>query len=266
MTNALGIAGSLGGGLLEFVKAGQGGMIKRLHLGRAAANGIFAAELAQRGFEGPHSVLEGKAGYLAAYAPDPDPSQLNSELGKRYETMTICFKHYPCHITAHTPVTIIRDLKAERPISPDSIESVTVEGNRKLCHGHDIKEPQEIMLAQYSIPFCVALAVCADARDPDNFSTKTIADPTIRALCRRVDLVENNELTGRSSRVTIKFKDGTTLSRTRTNFPGMPSAPLSPAERDSKFKVLAKRFGAAGDEILAKLHKLETMDTLAALH
>jgi len=52
MTQALGIAGSLGGGLLQFAAQGEGGMVKRLHLGRAAAAGITAAKLAGDGFTG----------------------------------------------------------------------------------------------------------------------------------------------------------------------------------------------------------------------
>src|SRR3569623_241527 len=53
LTQALGIAGSLCGGLLAFAQAGNGAMVKRLHLGRAAEAGILAARRAQRGFEGP---------------------------------------------------------------------------------------------------------------------------------------------------------------------------------------------------------------------
>ena len=62
MTNAMGIAGSLAGGLLEFARAGNGAMVKRLHLGRAAESGVLAASLAADGFTGPQSVLEGPFG------------------------------------------------------------------------------------------------------------------------------------------------------------------------------------------------------------
>ena len=50
MRNALGIAGSLACGLLEFARAGNGAMVKRLHLGRAAVSGVLAASLAGEGF------------------------------------------------------------------------------------------------------------------------------------------------------------------------------------------------------------------------
>src|SRR6204780_838672 len=59
MTNAIGIAGSLAGGLMEFARSGTGAMVKRLHLGRASESGVMAAYLAADGFTGPRSVLEG---------------------------------------------------------------------------------------------------------------------------------------------------------------------------------------------------------------
>ena len=67
---ALGIAGSCTGGLLAFAAShtgGSGGMVKRLHLGRAAESGVLAAMLAARGYEGPHSILDGKFGILEAF-------------------------------------------------------------------------------------------------------------------------------------------------------------------------------------------------------
>ena len=63
MTNALGIAGSLASGLLEFARAGNGGMVKRLHLGRASEGGVLAASLADDGFTAPDTVLEGPFGF-----------------------------------------------------------------------------------------------------------------------------------------------------------------------------------------------------------
>src|SRR5262252_5694234 len=67
MTNALGIAGSLCCGLMEFARSGTGAMVKRLHLGRAAESGVLAASLASEGFTGPVSVIEGGFGYLRVF-------------------------------------------------------------------------------------------------------------------------------------------------------------------------------------------------------
>src|SRR5262249_39299125 len=83
MTNALGIAGSLAGGLLEFAHS-DGAMVKRLHLGRAAEAGVLAAFLAAEGFTGPSTVLEGHYGFLRVFCSDYDMNELTRALGETY--------------------------------------------------------------------------------------------------------------------------------------------------------------------------------------
>ena len=83
MTNTLGIAGSLAGGLLEFAR-GDGGMVKRLHLGRASEAGVLAASLAADGFEGPRTVLEGEFGFLKVFCTKWDEAELTRGLGEAF--------------------------------------------------------------------------------------------------------------------------------------------------------------------------------------
>src|SRR5690349_15322930 len=96
MTNAIGIAGSLAGGLLEFAK-GDGGMVKRLHLGRAAEAGAFCASLAQSGFTGPKTVLEGQFGFLRVFCTEFDETALTKGLGQDFVTTSTVLKRYPVH-------------------------------------------------------------------------------------------------------------------------------------------------------------------------
>src|ERR1700686_1758609 len=71
---------------LAFAKGGNGAMVKRLHLGRAAEAGVLAARLAERGFEGPDTILEGGYGFLETYCAESDPALLVAGLGERFET------------------------------------------------------------------------------------------------------------------------------------------------------------------------------------
>ncbi|HTV37047.1 MAG TPA: MmgE/PrpD family protein, partial [Xanthobacteraceae bacterium] len=91
-TMAIGIGASFCSGLLAFVRAGNGGMVKRLHMGRAAEGGVTAAYLAARGFEGPDVALEGKFGFLDVYAHEGDPALLTEGLGTRWDSHHIWFK------------------------------------------------------------------------------------------------------------------------------------------------------------------------------
>jgi 2-methylcitrate dehydratase PrpD len=98
MLNAFGIAGSTSSGLMEFSKTG--GMVKRLHLGRAAEGGFMAAVLARDGYTGPAGVLEGKFGVLNVFCRDALPARLTQDLGTQWRVMTTKIKRYACHATA----------------------------------------------------------------------------------------------------------------------------------------------------------------------
>ncbi len=268
MTNALGIAGSLCAGLLEFSRGG-GGMVKRLHLGRAAESGVLAAVLARDGYSGPASVLEGKFGYLNVFCRDGDAARLTAGLGTQWHTLKITFKRYAAHITAHVPVTAALALKARHGITGADIDAVTVAGSEKMVSHHDIREPADMTMAQYSTPFCVALAFFRDPRDPAAFSEAALHDPAIRALARRVTLevhpgaARDNAL---ASRVSVRLKDGRQLAQDEEHFAGMPQRPLGEAELREKFTMLTAALpGATSHRMFAQLSALETAGSLDQL-
>jgi 2-methylcitrate dehydratase PrpD len=99
MLHAIGIAGSHGGGLLEFHH--EGAMTKRLHIGRGSQMGLEAALLAQKGFTGPSTVLEGEHGFLHVYSPTPKPELLLQDLGEKWLLKGMAFK-------AHNMASLLR--------------------------------------------------------------------------------------------------------------------------------------------------------------
>jgi len=254
MTNALGIAGSLCGGLLEFAR-GDGGMVKRLHLGRASEAGVLAASLAADGFEGPRTVLEGEFGFLKVFCTKWDEAELTRGLGEEFVVSTTVLKRYPCHATAHAAIRAVRELQAEHGFSGAEVEAITVTGTERMAERHNILEPADLMLAQYSIPFCVALALHREARDPEAFDETALRDPQIRALCRRVRLVPEPSAAhaGMASAVTIALADGRRLEGRAAS--GM----LESGELEDKFQRLTRRaLGEPGAAALfARLQQLE---------
>ncbi len=251
MTNALGIAGSLCGGLLEFAR-GDGGMVKRLHLGRASEAGVLAASLAAAGFAGPRTVLEGEFGFLRVFCTKWDTAELTRGLGEEFVVSTTVLKRYPCHATAHAAVKAVRDLQAAHGFTGIEIEAITVTGTPRMVERHNILEPADLMLAQYSIPFSVALALCREARDPESWDERTLADPQIRGLCRRVRLVPepNGEQGGT---VTITLADGRRLEH------GPESGMLEPGELGDKFLRLTRTALGARDSaaLFERFQRLE---------
>ena len=268
MTNALGIAGSLCSGLLEFSKSG-GGMVKRLHLGRAAEGGALAATLAREGFTGPATVLEGKFGFLTAFARETDPPRLTKGLGEEWHTLKTMLKRYACHITAHVPVTAALELKARHGFKGSDVATVSIATNEKVVSHHNITEPQDTMMAQYSVPFCVALALHRDPLDPRVFGDDTLNDPSIREVCRNTRVSEYPSAQARtrfSTRLTVTMKDGRELSTEAHDYEGMPARPLSLEQLRAKFMKLTAGTKAYRPEVvLERLEALERMESVTAL-
>ena len=142
---------------------------------------------------------------------------------------------------------------AEHRFAAADIEAITVTGNRRMLERHNILEPADLMLAQYSIPFCVALALHREARDPESYDETALADPAIRALTRRVRLVpEAGGGHGGGSSVTVTLNDGRRLERHEA------SGLLEPGELEDKFTRLTRGvLGERSAELYRRLQHLE---------
>lgn len=268
MANALGIGGSLCSGLLEFSKSG-GGMVKRLHLGRAAEGGFMAAILARDGFTGPAAVFEGQFGFLNTFCRDTDAARLTRGLGEEWHTLKTMVKRYACHITAHIPVTAALELQAEHHFAGNDVASITVAGSDKMVSHHNIPEPQDLAMAQYSTPFCVALALHRDPLDPRSFSEDSLNDPAVRTLARNVKIELRQGAPGDHalvSRVVVRLKDGREFTREQHEFPGMPNRPLSRDELLDKFlKLTASRDRAKAERLFSQLAEAERLANIGEL-
>jgi 2-methylcitrate dehydratase PrpD len=266
MTNALGIAGSLACGLMEFAKSGTGAMVKRLHLGRAAESGVLAASLAAEGFTGPVSVIEGEHGFLRVFCRDVDASELLRGLGaddsdRTWSTRTILMKRFACHISAHTSVQAILDLRAAHGFAGADVAAIRIAGNEKMAKVNNIARPKDVMMCQYSIPFSVALAHFRDPRDPRSYDEGALNDPAIRSLCERVTITlaagPHDHATLRAD-VEVELKNGRVLRTTVDTFKGTPENPLQAADLRERFMLLTRHCGAGEMErVFARLQNLE---------
>jgi 2-methylcitrate dehydratase PrpD len=277
MAHALGITGSLSAGILAFSKSRSGAMVKRLHFGRTAEAGILAARLAASGYAGPEEVLEGKFGFLDVYCRDADPEALTARLGSDWETLRICMKRYPTHLNAQTAVQSLRELMAEHAFGGKDVIKVVVEGHEALLTHHNIVEPADIMKGQYSVPFCVALALYRDPDEPRSFDASAVADPDIRAACR--DVVElkarpqadleaaarkQGGYSAKHTRIHVRLKDGREFSRDCDSFKGMPSNPFSRDDLRRKFMLLSAgaREEGASSRLFDHLDRIDSQEEI----
>lgn len=190
-THALGIAGSMASGLLEFLA--DGSETKRLHPGWAAQAGLAAARLAAHGATGPSTVLDGTRGFLAAYLHGAEtdlPAQL-ADLGERWVTPQIAYKPYPaCHYT-HAPVDALAQILREVPLTQDDVETITAfsdaTGVSLVCAPAEDKVfPRTSYDAKFSLPYCLAYRLVHGRLDVTSFTQDAITDPHVLALTPRV--------------------------------------------------------------------------------
>ncbi len=188
LTNALGIAGSSSAGLLEF--AWSGGDTKRLHLGRASQLGLESALLARQGVRGPATVLEGRYGYFNAFSTPPRMERLVESLGTEWAIEPPSLKSYATHVTHQAVVDAIQGFKREHPLDPGKITRVVISGAPRIMEErHATRAPQDVLGGQYSLPFTTAVALTRDMSNPLVYNADAVADPVVRDLARRIELV-----------------------------------------------------------------------------
>lgn len=241
IARALGIAGSLSAGLLAFTKSREGAMVKRLHMGRACEAGILAARLAADGYSGPETILEGRFGFLDTYCREADPGRLTAGLGSEWETLRICMKRYACHVTPQAAMQTLRELMAAQGFTGDDVATLALGMSEKAVSHHDIRRPGDVMTAQYSVPFCVALSLYRDPEDPRAFDETALRDPAIADLCKRIGLSAAPDLPSAwSANIALALRDGRRFATTARDYQGMPQTPMSGAELRRRFLLLTE--------------------------
>ncbi len=174
LVNALGIAGSLSSGLLEYLT--DGASTKRLHPGWAAQSGMRAALMARAGFDGPRTLLEGPHGFFRAFAPGAKPrfSYLTDGLGERWMMEDITFKPYACGTMIHPYIDCMIRL-AERGVDADEIADIECETGEglvdRLWEPLAAKHrPPSGYAAKFSMPFGMAVGFFDRAAGLEQFT------------------------------------------------------------------------------------------------
>lgn len=247
LTAALGVAGSLASGVLEFLE--DGSWVKRLHPGWAGHSGVVAAGLARAGFTGPASVLDGRFGFYRTFldrAPDPAPFDT---LGRQWETLRIGFKPYPCCHYNHAYLDCVIDLRRRHRLSPEQVERVEClvpEGEVPIvCEPRESKlRPRTPYEAQFSLPYSVAAALIDGRVTLETYAAERLDDAaTLRLTARVVHGVDAASTfpKGFPGWVRIHLRDGRTVEARAPDGRGGPDRPLGTEAVIAKFRDNAGR-------------------------
>ena len=243
--HALAIAASSASGLKE----NFGTMVKPLHAGIAARDGVIAALLAKGGVTGSEKAIDGPQGYLHALDSERDDLEREiADLGRRWEILDtgITVKLYPSCAGTHPTLDAILDLRAEHGFAVDDIARIDVDVDPIVPTILIYDRPANALEGKFSLPFCAAAACVYGRVGIDTFDAGALQDPQVRTLMERVSMRVDPEI-GRDkpslteARVRVTLSDGRTLTKDAHGARGYPASPPSAADLEMKFLGCASR-------------------------
>ncbi len=241
--NALGIAGSMAAGIIEYLA--EGAWTKRMHPGWAAQSGIRAADLAHAGFVGPRAVFEGAHGLFHGFARTTggDWDKLVGGFGERWVANSLAFKPYACGTMTQPYVDCARRL-AEKGVRAEEVVEMVCEAAEDTVHRlweplADKQRPPNAYAAKFSQPYCIAAGFVLGHAGLEAFTEERVRDERLRSLAAKVryEIDPGNpypeEFTGH---VRARLKDGRTLEERQAHLRGGRNEPLSRADIEEKFR------------------------------
>jgi 2-methylcitrate dehydratase PrpD len=242
IVDALGIAGSMASGIIEYLA--EGAWTKRLHPGWAAQAGLRAALLARHGFVGPRTVLEGTHGLFNGFAHTTagDYDALTADFGEKWLVETLAFKPYPCGTMTHPYIDCARRLAA-RGVAPGAVREMVCEVGEGTVHR--LWEPLAVKrrppngyAGKFSQPYCIARAFVRGSVGLDAFTDDAARDAAVLEVAGKVSYVvdpDNPYPRAFTGHIRLVLNDGVVLEERQAHIRGGAQEPLTRAEIEEKF-------------------------------
>jgi len=275
LTHAVNI--SLNGHIaMRQVRAGELSQWKGASFANAARNAVFSTLLAAQGMTGPSPIFEGEMGFFKQVS---GPFELDvgsfGGTGHPFKLGETYIKYFPAEY--HAQSAIWAALQARKSIaSPDEIVSVEVEtheaGYAILSKDREKWAPSTRETADHSLPYMVGMALLRGKVDNSTYSPRNLADPRVLSFLKKIRVREDRSLTEMypkhiANRVTLRLKDGQTVTEQVDDPKGHTNNPMSGEEVEAKFRRLISRFmgESAAREIADFVWNLEKQGRVATL-
>ena len=271
MISALGIAASESSGITEF--AVSGGSVKRLHAGLAAQSGLRAALLAKLGITGPTAPLEGPKGFCHTFSDTYSIEEITRDLGKEFRIMQVGNKPYCCCAAQHSVIDAGAKIQKERHINPTEIQKIVIEQRpREAINVGNIILPQDIIAAQFSARFGLALRLVKGSNGFRDYNENNLKDHQILKLVEKIDYVcdekcEKLKVEVGPALVTISLQDGTTFKQQIDYAKGSIQNPMTQDELENKFGELVSNILPTKhiETIIRTVRRLEELSSIRNL-
>ena len=263
IVDALGIAGSMASGIIEYLA--EGTWTKRMHPGWAAQSGLRAALFARAGFLGPRTVFEGVHGLFHGFAhtTEGDYDALIGGFAERWVIETLAFKPYPCGTMAHPYIDCARRLAAKGIKASDVKEMVCDVGEgtvHRLWEPLAAKQrPPNGYAAKFATPFILATGFVKGNVGLGDFTADAVKDPDVLALAAKVRYridPDNPYPRAFTGHIRAVLNDGSVVEERQPHFRGGANEPLTRQDIEEKFALNARHGGWDAARAMAALKQL----------
>lgn len=268
---ALGNAGSQAAGLWQYLKVGDD--TKVLHPGKSCMNGVMAATLAAHGFTGSVDIIEGERGFVATLSDAVDWNRITDRLGSYYKVTENGYKIHACCRHGHVTIDETLRMVNVNDLTVDDVKRIVVKLPTNSVLTLNDPDPISPYKAKFSVYFMVASAILHRRVGLEAFTDERLADPVLRSLMRRVEVVEepifNQGFPDKwTAEVTIETVDGRVFVGSSDMPLGewvnpVPASRIEAKARELLSLVMTEK---STDALVSRLVALETVaDTRAML-
>ncbi len=252
--NALGLAATQAAGLT----GSFGTMSKPFHAGKAAFNGVLAAQLAATGFEAAQNLIEVEHGIGAAMIQDR--SRTVGEMIFKdgdWEILKNTFKPYASCLLTHPVIEAARKLQPK--IDGRAIDGVVANVHPMAVQLAGNMEPCSPLEGKFSTAFCTALALSGYPVSAGDFNDERLQDARLIDLIGRIRLNVVEGMAKTAASVAVQLADCTRLEESTSLALGNPGNPMSWADMECKFLGLVQPLvGRSSNAIFSSLRRFET--------
>jgi 2-methylcitrate dehydratase PrpD len=234
LKNAIGLACTQAAGLT----GSFGTTAKPFHAGKAAFNGVLAAEMAREGFNAAQGLVEIDGGLAAALVQDRAVMVSPLDFTDGWEITRNTFKPYASCLLTHPVIDAARELHERR--AGRDIRKVDVHVDPLCIQLAGVPNPQTPFEGKFSVAFCAALGLEGIIPSQTEFTAKTLSNNAIRHLIDIVELIPAAKMEKTAATVEITLSDG---SKERCHVPlarGNPGRPMSWSDMERKFVSLVE--------------------------
>lgn len=241
MVWALGIAATQSSGLREMF----GTMVKPMHPGNAARNGLLAALLASKNFTSAEEGIEGRRAFAHVLATERNFAEITDRLGETWEIALNTYKPFACGIVEHPAIDGCIQLRNEHTLKAEDIEGIALKVHPLVLELTGKRTPQAGLEGKFSVYHSCAVAIIHGAAGEAQYSDEAVRDPRVVALRDRVTASVEKGVHEDQVHVTVRLKGGRVLEKQIEHAVGSLDRPMSDADLEAKFRGLA-------DSILSK--------------